>query len=366
MLTVVVCEDSVPVSQLLVELINADPGLHVVGVAGNGREVIELNRKLRPNVITMDVRMPVLNGLEATRQIMAEQPTPIVLVSDIAEVDINLSMDALNAGALAVLPKPHGPGHPDFKADGDRLRHTLHLMSSVKLVRRWMTTGPLTIPPKPSATPSPRSDIYTSPVQPRLVAIGSSTGGPSAIATILSNLPPTFNLPILVTQHIMPGFGTGLARWLNDTTGRRVVTATEGMVIEPSSSITVIAPDHCHMILTPARQIAFDHRGLVNGVLPSVDVLFESVAHSLGPLAVGVLLTGMGRDGAQGLSKMRQAGSFTIAQDEASSVVFGMPKEAIALGAAWKIAPLEKIASELVAIVGPSNMGTIRRPNNSK
>jgi two-component system chemotaxis response regulator CheB len=138
------------------------------------------------------------------------------------------------------------------------------------------------------------------------------------------------------------------------------------MVVEPDSGITIIAPDYCHLLLTTTRQLAFDHRGLVNGVLPSVDVMFDSVAHALGPLAVGVLLTGMGRDGAQGLNRMRQAGSFTIAQDEATSVVFGMPKEAIALGAAWKIAPLDKIAQELISIAGPSNPNPVRRLHNSK
>jgi two-component system chemotaxis response regulator CheB len=341
MLRVLVCEDSVPVSQLLTELINADPELQVVGVAGNGREAVELNRKLRPDIITMDARMPVLNGLEATSQIMSELPTPIVLVSEIAETEVELSMAALNAGALTVLPKPHGPGHPAFQRDSENLRHTLKLMAGIKLVRRWLPTTPASAKP---TTP----EVFSSSTRPRLIAIGSSTGGPSALATLLKGLPATFKLPIVITQHIMPGFGEGLARWLNDTTGRRVVAARSGMVIEPDSAVTIIAPDYCHLVLTPGNHLAFDYRGQVNGVLPSVDVMFASVAQVMGASAIGVLLTGMGKDGAQGLLQLRKAGAYTLAQDEATSVVFGMPKEAIALGATWKVVPLEKMAPEIV------------------
>lgn len=348
MLRVLVCEDSVSVSQLLVELINADEELQVVGVAGNGREGIELNRKLRPDIITMDVRMPGLSGLEATRQIMSEQPTPIVLVSELAETEVDLSMAALDAGALTVLPKPSGPGQAHFKQDRERLCQTLKLMSSVKLVRHWLPTNRAACQRVAPPSLVPPGDL--SPVQPKLVAIGSSTGGPSALATILSKLPTSFTLPILITQHIMPGFGEGLARWLNDTTGRRVVMAKAGMVIEVNSGITVIAPDHCHLVLKSGRQLAFDYRGPVNGVLPSVDVMFESVVEVMGGSAVGIVLTGMGKDGAQGLKRMRQAGCYTIVQDEATSIVFGMPKEAIALGAARKVVGLEKIAGELVKL----------------
>lgn len=359
MIKVLICEDSLPVSQLLVELINTDPEMQVVGVAGNGLEAIELTHKFRPDIITMDVRMPQLNGLEATRQIMAEQPTPIVLVSELAETDVALSMEALNAGALAVLPKPYGPGHPSFKANGDRLRQTVSLMSSVKVVRHWANrnqrpanrAGNIAPPPAPERVTPARNPARSGLAKaPRLVAIGSSTGGPSALATLLSQLPLTFDLPILITQHIMPGFGEGLAHWLKEATGRPVVLAQEGMSIKPNSGLTIIAPDHCHMLISSSWQIRFDRRGPYQGVLPSVDLMFESVTEVAGSSAIGVLLTGMGRDGAQGLYRMCQSGAYTIAQSEASCVVFGMPKEAIALGAARSILPLEKIASELVQI----------------
>ncbi|HEX2909278.1 MAG TPA: chemotaxis-specific protein-glutamate methyltransferase CheB [Chloroflexia bacterium] len=353
MIRVLVCEDSLPVSQLLKEVINQYPGLIVVGVAGNGREAVELNRKLRPDIITMDVRMPVLNGLEATQQIMSEQPAPIVMVSEIASTDVDLSMKALQAGALMALRKPIGPGHPDYKVECEQLCQALVNMAGVKLVRRWTQVSSerkkspsgLTLSPTINKEPALR-------VKPRLVAIGSSTGGPSALANLLSRLPASFTLPVLITQHIMPGFGSGMTRWLNDITGRRVVTAQDGMLVEPDSSITIIAPDDCHMTITTSRHIRFDRRGPVNSLVPSVDVMFESVAGSVGAAAIGVILTGMGRDGAQGMLSMHKAGAYTIAQDETSSVVFGMPKEAIALQAVDTVLPLDKIADQLVKVCG--------------
>lgn len=357
MLRVLVCEDSLPVSQLLTQVINTDAELHVIGVAGNGREAVELNRRLRPDIITMDVRMPVLNGLEATRQIMAELPTPIVLVSEVAETEVEMSMALLNAGALTVLPKLHGPGHPAFSQDSENLCQTLKLMASVKLVRRRLPTTSSTpiseLSPKAKLTPATpiiSAERFPSIAQPKLVAIGASTGGPSALATLLKGLPPAFKLPIVITQHIMPGFGDGLARWLNDTTGRKVISARPGMTLEPDSSMTFIAPDKCHLVVVAGNKLAFDYRGEVNGVLPSVDVMFDSVAEIYGNSAIGVLLTGMGRDGAQGLARLYKMGAYTIVQDEATSVVFGMPKEAIALGAAWKVAPLDKIAAEISSL----------------
>jgi len=360
MIKVLICEDSLPVSQLLTELISSDPELQVVGVAGNGVEAIELNRKLRPDIITMDVRMPQLNGLEATRRIMAEQPTPIVLVSELVETDVALSMEALNAGALALLPKPYGFGHPGFKANSERLRQTLRLMSSVKVVRHWLKPAPkavneargLAVQSENGGSLSSSYREQTRPrCAPRLIAIGSSTGGPSALATLLGQLPANFDVPIVITQHIMPGFAEGLARWLKDATGRQVMLAQEGMYIKPNSGQTIIAPDHCHMLISPSWQVRFDRRGLFQGVLPSVNLMFDSVAEAVGSSAVGVLLTGMGQDGAQGLYHLHQMGAYTIAQDEASCVVFGMPKEAIAQGAVNKVVAIEKIASVLVGLL---------------
>lgn len=347
MFKVLVCEDSAPVSQLLVELINRDPALQVIGVAGNGREAVALTHKLRPDIITMDVRMPMQNGFEAARQIMAECPTPIVMVSELAETDVALSMSALSAGALTAIAKPHGPGHPDFRNDAERLCYTIKIMAEVKVVRHWQSQKPVA---KTGFTPLV-SDIGATPiVAPKLIAIGSSTGGPSALASLLGSLPASFNLPILITQHIMPGFDEGLARWLSTTTNRRVIVAQDGLSLEFNTGQTILAPDTCHLTLLANARVRLDRRGPVNGVIPSVDLMFNSVATTFGAAAVGVILTGMGRDGAAGLQQMRQSGSYTIAQDEASCVVFGMPKEAIALGAVSSVLPLDKIAGQLVKL----------------
>lgn len=350
------CEDSLPVSQLLVEVINNVTGkadLLVVGVAGNGSEAVELALRLRPDVIAMDVRMPILNGLEATRQIMAEQPTPIVLVSEVAETDVALSLEALAAGALLVIPKPHGPGHPDFHSDAKKLRESLSLMAGVKVIRHWLPTYKNQTAPRLAS----RRTSVSHPTQAafdeqhRLVAIGASTGGPSALSNIIGNLPRNFTWPILITQHIMPGFGEGLAHWLSQTTGRRVVVAVEKMLVEIDSSQVILAPDDCHLCLNSQQQLIFDKSGPVNGIVPSVDVMFKSIAHyNVGNSVVGVLLTGMGRDGAAGLKLLRDMGGTTLVQDEASCVVFGMPKEAVALGAAEKVLPLSKIPQELVKL----------------
>lgn len=347
MIKVLVCEDSLPVSRLLVELINADPELEVVGVAGDGLEALECTRKYQPDIIAMDVQMPRLNGLEATRQIMSEQPTPIILISELLNSEVALSLQALDAGALTVLPKPHGPGHPQHESDRNRLCQNLRLLHDVKLVRRWSATAT----PKANAPLGPRPARANPTIHPRLVAIGASTGGPSALSALLSKLPPTFRLPILITQHIMPGFTNGLASWLAQTTGRRVIQAVDGLTLEPDSGLVVIAPDNCHLTITPNWQLRFKGRLPSDILVPSVDVMFKSVAQSFGASAIGVLLTGMGKDGAEGMLDLWQTGAYTIAQDEATSVVFGMPKEAIELGAAHKVLPLQLIAGELMRFV---------------
>lgn len=353
------CEDSLPISQLLVELINNVSGeakLLVVGVAGNGSEAVEMALRLRPDVIAMDVRMPILNGLEATRRIMEEQPTPIVLVSEVAETDVALSMEALAVGALMVIPKPHGPSHPAFQADAIKLRETLALMAEVKVVRHWRPNSP-----KPALDRYTASKIsYSLAVghpqtrfneQQRLVAIGSSTGGPSALSNILRNLPSYFNWPILITQHIMPGFDTGLAQWLTQATNRKVVVAEENMAVEVDSGQIILAPGVFHLRINADQKLSFDRNGPVKGILPSVDTMFESIAQNIDCTGVvGVLLTGMGRDGAAGLKLLLDNGATTIVQDEVTSVVFGMPKEAIAIGAAQKVLPLLKIPEQLTKL----------------
>lgn len=339
MIRVLVAEDSPTARALLVEILRSDPEVQVVGEAADGVMAVEMTRKLHPGVVTMDIRMPKLDGFEATRQIMVEVPTPIVIVSgslDVRHVDV--AMHALAAGALAVLPTPRGPEAPDFDEQARRFLDTVKAMSGVKVVRRWPERQrPAPMPPAlPTAASSAR---------PRVVAVAASTGGPAALATILSDLPGDFPLPVLVVQHIAPGFVDGFATWLNTTSPLRVKVAEQG---EPLCARTVyVAPDQGHLGATDRFTVTISHAPPIDGFRPSATFLFESVARAFGGSSVAVILTGMGRDGATGLRAVREAGGQILAQDEESSVVFGMPGAAISEGLANATLPLGTIGSRL-------------------
>jgi two-component system chemotaxis response regulator CheB len=343
MLRVLVAEDSPTARELLVEVLRSDPELTIAGEALDGADAVAMAKQLRPDVITMDIRMPKLDGFEATRQIMIEAPTSIVIVSSVYdEHDVQASMQALRVGALAVLPKPPGPESPDFEDHCRRLVQTVKAMSQVKVVRRW--------PDRVLVEPAPLLAVdRTVPAQ--VAAIVASTGGPAALARILSNLSPDFELPILVVQHIASGFIDGFASWLNTSGTIPVRVAREG---EPLRSGTVyVAPDHHHLGLRNRSTIALSRTQPVQGFRPSGTVLFESVAKIYGRTAVAVVLTGMGDDGVAGLRAVRQAGGRIIAQNEATSVVFGMPGAAIAAGLADLTLPIDAIASRLEELAAP-------------
>jgi two-component system chemotaxis response regulator CheB len=344
MVRVLVAEDSVTARELLVEMLRSDPEIEVAGEAKNGVEAVEMTRRLRPSVVTMDIRMPTMDGFEATRQIMVEVPTPIVIVSaNYNSHDVETSMHALRLGALALLPKPPGPGAPDFDDQRKRFAQTIKAMSAVKVVRRW--ADPTVAKPPPIATGRTG--------RPRVVAIAASTGGPAALARILSELPVHFPLPVLIVQHIAKGFAEGLAGWLNTTGSLRVKVAEDG---EPLLARTVyVAPDDRHLGVADRSKLAVSAAAPVGGFRPSGTFLFESVARVFGPSAVGVILTGMGEDGVAGLASIRRAGGAVLVQDEATSIVYGMPGAAVAAGLGDTTIPLGAIAWRLGELaVGPS------------
>lgn len=347
MIRVLIAEDSVTTRELLVAILRSDPGVEIVGEAKSGREAVEMTKRLRPDVITMDIRMPEMDGFEASRQIMVEAPTPIVIVSGSVDVhEIGVSMDALRAGALTVLSKPSGPEAPDFEENSRRFVDTIKAMSQVKVVRRWAEHAPTEPPPRTPVT------IARNGAPPRVVAIAASTGGPGALARILSELPGDFPLPVLVVQHITPGFVEGFAAWLNAAAFLRVKVAEDG---EPLSARTVyIAPDDRHLGVRDASTISVANAPPVDGFRPSGTFLFESVARVFGSSAMAVILTGMGRDGVVGLRAVRQAGGRILAQDEASSVVFGMPGAAVSEGLADASLPLDTLAYRIRDLVEPS------------
>ncbi len=341
---VLVVDDSRVAQELLVHIFTSDPAIEVVGVVNNGEEALEAVQRLRPDVVTMDVHMPKLNGYEATRAIMETQPTPIVIVSASTGVkSVASTFQAMEAGALAVLPRPPGPDHPRYEEDARALIQTVRLMSEIKLVRRIPGLKPA--PPPQAAWPKLRASAAI-----HVVAIGASTGGPQVLHTILSGLPRDFGAPVLIVQHIALRFAAGFVEWLSGSSRFPVRIAAQGEPLLPGHGY--LAPEGFHLGVGSGPRIELGEDPPDNGLRPSVHHLFRSVAEVFGSHAVGVLLTGMGRDGAEGLFELRQKGAITIAQNEASSVVFGMPGEAVKLGAATYVLPPEGITSLLATLVG--------------
>jgi two-component system chemotaxis response regulator CheB len=360
---VLVVDDSASIRELLSRLLRAGGQFEVVGTACDGEEAVALAARLRPDVITMDLHLPKLNGVLATRRIMAETPTPIVVVSSSVEKkEVGLAFDALQAGAVTVLEKPPGPDHPRHALAIRELLTTIRLMAQVKVVRRWATT-PATVrsaaqaiqsagPPR--AVQSAQADrsglVARRSRRPLAVMIVASTGGPQAIQTVLRGLGPDLTVPVLIVQHISRGFADGMAAWLSTSCPQTVRIAEHGDA--PSAGVVYLAPGDRHLLVTRRGTLALSSAPPVGGFRPSGTLLFESGSEYYGAQAVGVLLTGMGEDGAVGLAALRKAGSVTIAQDEASSVVYGMPAAAVALGAAERVLPVREIAGEIRTLLG--------------
>ncbi|MCS6835877.1 MAG: chemotaxis-specific protein-glutamate methyltransferase CheB [Anaerolineae bacterium] len=336
---VLIAEDS-PTQRLhLRRLIESAPDLVVVGEARNGEEVIALTEQLRPSVVSMDVRMPVVDGLEATRHIMAHTPTPVVIVSGALESEINLALNALEAGALAVVPKPPDEKRPDFAAKRHELLTTLRAMAGVRVIARRDYR------PKRSLRPEANG---TSVTRPQVLAIGASTGGPSAIYRLLADLPADFPIPIAIVQHMPDEFLGGLVRWLDRAGPLRVVLSEDGLPLR--HGLVVVAAGGQHLTLARAGSaLVVRQQPAQPGerYVPSIDRLLESVAQTCGSAAIGLILTGMGDDGAEGLAALRQVGGRTLAQDATSSTVFGMAQAALARGAVERVVGLADVAAEL-------------------
>ena len=341
MIKVLVVEDSPVVREFLVHILSSDPGIRVVGTASDGEQALEAVRLDRPDVITMDIHMPKLDGLEATRRIMETHPTPIVIVSGSEKSgEVATAFSAMDAGALAVLPRPRGIGHPAHEATVGELVQTVKLMSEVKVVRRWSRVRRDAPAPRPA-----EMGFANEPAKVRIVAIGASTGGPPALQTILAAMPEDFPVPLLIVQHMAAGFVAGFVEWLAQSSSLPLHIATHGALVLPGH--VYIAPDEHQMKVERGGRLALTKDEPENGLRPSVAYLFRSIAEVYGCDAVAGLLTGMGRDGAEELRLLKDKGAVTFAQDKGSSVVHGMPGEAIRLDAAMLVLPPEKIAAVL-------------------
>jgi two-component system chemotaxis response regulator CheB len=345
MIRVLVVDDSITVRRRIMDVLALDPELEVVGEAGDGREAIERCLALEPDVVTLDMMLPVMTGLAATEYIMAYCPTPILVVSaSTNRGELFRTYEALAAGAVDVLDKPSGDELADAAWEA-------RLVATVKLVARIKV---ITHPRARLTQVRKQAALDSTPSGPRTIAIGVSTGGPAALVRVLGALGPDFPIPIVVVLHIGALFAPRFAEWLDDQSPLPVRYVEDGGRLPPLGRGSVwMAPPDRHLLLEHDRFRLSDDPPR-HSCRPSVDVLFESVALSLGPKAVGCVLTGMGRDGALGLLAMRRAGARTIAQDEATSVVFGMPREAILVGAAEQVLPLDRIASALLLAAGRS------------
>ena len=333
MISVLIVDDSRTTLKYLCNLVEAEPELRVIGTAVNGLDAVEKVKLLQPQVVIMDIDMPELDGISATRKIMEENPVPIVICS--ANLDHNLtekSYRAIQAGALAAVSKPRGAGTPGAKEIIERLLHKVKVMSGVKVVRRRPLAGP-------SLSPQPRETSFDKDIlgklrniPPALVAIGASTGGPIALKTILAKVKKNFPLPIIIVQHISPGFLEGMVSWLQGEVALVLAIAKDSE--KPLPGHVYFAPDDFHLELSQTGLMRLAATPREYNIKPAVGPLFRSLAEPEAPATLAVLLTGMGRDGALELLAMRKRGQFTIAQDEESSTVYGMPGEAARLGAA--------------------------------
>jgi two-component system chemotaxis response regulator CheB len=346
---ILVVEDSSTVRRHLCAVLASDPTLEVVGEAADGKQAIELCLSLRPDVVTMDMILPVMSGLGATEYIMAHQPTPILVVSSSTNRgELFKTYEALAAGAVDVLEKPTGR-----EADGEwerRFIATVRLVSRIRVITHLRAR--LTAPGQPGITSRPPDPLALSPQGYEVVIIGASTGGPGAILQILSSLSLPFPLPILFVLHIGEPFGAAFAEWLDGQTGMRVRFAEEGAEVRAGVGQVVMAPPGAHLVVQNKR-LHLTQDLPRHSCRPSVDLLFESAAREYGRGIIASLLTGMGRDGAAGLLEVRRRGGFTIAQDEATSVVYGMPQAAVLLGAAARELPLPEIGPALSALAAP-------------
>jgi two-component system, chemotaxis family, protein-glutamate methylesterase/glutaminase len=341
----VVIDDSPTARELIVALLNDAVGINVVGTGMTGEDAVRLVKRLKPNILAMDVCMPEMDGLEATRYIMRECPLPIVLMtSTMMSTDVNLTFRALKAGALTVAKKP-GLADPETC---ESLVQTIRLMAGLPVVHHWGRDAVSVRPARVNGI-----DLRSVANQLKMIGIASSTGGPGALANILGALPEDYPWPIMIVQHVTTGFGQGLAEWLNTQTKLPVALAAHGDLPRPGQ--VLLAPDDYHLQINGKGLVEL-YKGLpYKGLRPSANYLFNSMAEIYGARAMGIILTGMGNDGVDGLDAIYRAGGWTVGQNEQSCVVYGMPREAVERGVIHQTLPPDGIAGVLMKLAQQRN-----------
>ncbi len=330
-----VVDDSPFARELIMDILSTDKEIKVVGEAANGMEATQKVRDLKPDIVTIDIEMPVMNGIDAIEEIMAANAVPILVVT--TRGDAKTAYDAISRGALDIVVKP------DVSREGAR-----EFIDKIKLLSRIKVITHIRRKALREVTPVEKLSFGGGEID-RVVAIAASTGGPEALSIILSSLPAGFPCPVVIAQHISDGFVAGMAEWLRKLSKLSVKSPAEGEPLLPGT--VYIAPSETHMEITGAKTIMFAERQEKDIYHPSCDRLLLSAARVFGPRCIGVILTGMGSDGASGMEKIRKAGGITIAQDERTSIVFGMPKIAIEKGCIDKVLPIEEISGEIVRIM---------------
>lgn len=336
---VLIVDDSAVIRDAILNTLESEEGIKVIGTASNGKEAIDLIPELKPDIVTMDIVMPIMDGLTATEHIMAYNPTPILVITSLLPQDMKIAFKALNAGALDVIERPT---ISELSKPTSKIRKQLidkvRLFANVRVITHLV--GRLPKKEKESSVGQ------VGHIHFKIVAIASSTGGPKTVRKILAKLPKDFPLPIVLVQHISAGFTKGLVDWWNNECAIEIREGKDGEKLCPG--VVYVAPSYVHMLVSKDEKIKLEDTPPVGGHKPAGNVLLSSVAQVYGQSAIGIILTGMGDDGALGIKAIKGAGGFTIAEDEESCAIFGMPKVAIEMGVVDKVLSLDAIADEII------------------
>ncbi|MDI6735430.1 MAG: chemotaxis response regulator protein-glutamate methylesterase [bacterium] len=338
---VLIVDDSAVIRDAILNTLESEEGIKVIGTATNGKEAIDLIPELKPDIITMDIVMPIMDGLTATEHIMAYHPTPILVITSLLPQDMKIAFKALNAGAVDVVERPT---ISELSKPTSKIRKQLidkvKLFANIKVITHLGGRLPKKEDVRPVRQVGPVGHSF------KIVSIASSTGGPKTVRKILAKLPKDFSMPVVIVQHISAGFTKGLVDWWNNECAIEIKEGKDGEKLCPG--VVYVAPSYVHMLVTREEKIKLEDTPPVGGHKPAGNVLLSSVAKVYGQSAIGIILTGMGDDGAMGIKAIKEAGGWTIAEDEASCAIFGMPKVAIEMGVIDKVLSLDAISDELM------------------